>query len=414
LIRISTTCFICIVACLLTFFSYASEPDTLFNKAQQAVKGKHYIQAEHYLKNYLQINNNDLDAKFLLASIYAWQAKFDKSFTILDGLIEQHPRNSDYLLAKANAYIWSGNPKPALVLLSHARKLSPDYREIWRIELQTLNRLADEESRASYSALLAEANKRFDGENWLSGYNSFQNHVVEKKQNQIGIDTRFDTLSNDLPSWRSYGITASHSKNNVYTVHGKLLTTKRFNLLDREASVGIYYNLSNKLFLQADSSYSPSYKVLPRWTMRTLIGRKLNKGYNVQGGIEYRNYTFVDTSSVNAILERYLADYRLRYTLHITAIDGENIKRKTETSHSVDFSYYYSDINSIGLSISKGKQLEYNGTNTALITDVTTISFSGIHWLKNTRWAPKYRIEYQQQGNLYSRYGIYFSLLHKF
>jgi len=382
-------------------------------KAKHAIEVKQYSQAEQYLLQWLKLNENDWDAKFLLARVYAWQNKTQKSHDMYDELLSRYPENSDYLLGKAQTYLWDDNPKPALPLLSRARRISPDYREVWRLELQTLRELPDETSQTLYKTLLEQSQQRFAGENWLIAFTDDRNKST-RCNTMLGVERRVDKLSDHLPSWYSYGIEAIHKCNMIYTLYSTIHTIKRFDQKDQEFDLDTQFNINPNWFFRIGASYSPSYKVIAHRSFDLYVGLNFLDGYNVQIGNMIRNYKYVDTSSSNIIIERYLENYRLRYTIHFITIDGKNLATESELSHSIDIAYYYTQISSIALSLAKGKELEYNGSTSALITDITNISIYGTHWFRNSNWAPKYNFEYQKQGKYYSRYGFNFGLLYQF
>jgi YaiO family outer membrane protein len=393
----------------------ASEIDSnLLPQARRAVAAQHYAAAESLLQQALQSNPADATARFLLARVYAWQRKFHLAITTYDQLLQQYPEHVDYLLGKAQTLVWTQRPRLALDLLAKARANAPDYESVWQLELKTLSQFSDPASRQQYRHLRALALQRFPDADWLATHAAVDNRDTQTTSTDVAINGKYDDLSNNLPSWHSYFITLRHNTARDNSYYGKLRFTNRFGLSDRELSAGHYGALNADWFFNVQAGISNTYRVLPHWFAYAGAGRQSSGGWNSQAGLRYRRYEFVDTRTVNVIIEKYWSAYRARYTLYSTAIDGDSIASQTELTHSLAIAYYYHASSYIGLSASKGKELEYDGSANALVSDIKNLSLSGRHWLSAEKWAINYLFEYQQQGTFYSRYGLRIGLLSRF
>jgi len=99
------------------------------------------------------------------------------------------------LLARANTLEWMGLRKQALYDLAEARKLSPQYDEIWRTEIIILQRDNTPASRSKAFALINQAEQKFPDKNW-SKLLIVKNKIIhEKNRHTAEFIYGYDRLS---------------------------------------------------------------------------------------------------------------------------------------------------------------------------------------------------------------------------
>lgn len=226
------------------------------------------------------------------------------------------------------------------------------------------------------------------------------------------VETGFsqDTLDKAYANWNSIYLEGAHRFGERHSLYGEVRETHRFNLYDREISAGYYYPLSDSWTMLLEASASPEHHVLPRKAWFGQMQKAFAGGWDVQAGLRRSLYNTASTDVMVLTGERYWGSYRAAYTLYLGRLQGSG----TAPSHLAQLSYYYGQRSSLTLGFAKGRQVENLGTGLGLLlTDVTSTSLSGRHWL-DTDWGLSYEAIMEHQGNLYTRKGIRFGLRHAF
>jgi YaiO family outer membrane protein len=186
--------------------------------------------------------------------------------------------------------------------------------------------------------------------------------------------------------------------------------TQRFNLKDREVSVGYYHPLSDTWTALAGASVSPDHQVLPKNSVFGQLQKAFDGGWDVQAEWHRSQYTAISTDLMALTGERYWGNFRAAYKLYVGKPQGIG----AASSHTAQLSYYYSDISYATFGLANGRQVESLGTGMGVLTTyVTSASLSGHHWMVPA-WGLSYEAIAEHQGNLYLRKGIRVGLLHSF
>jgi YaiO family outer membrane protein len=227
--------------------------------------------------------------------------------------------------------------------------------------------------------------------------------------NEIELGFSRDVLDQGYDDWNSQYLEGTHRFGERHSVYGKLRETQRFNLRDREISGGYYLPLTETWTGLVEASVSPDHLVLPKSALFGQLQKAFDGGWDIQAGLRRSQY---DTGSTDLLVltgERYWGDFRAAYTYYLG---------RTETasapSHRAQLGYYYAEHSQLTLGYAKGRQVENLGAGLGvLITDVTSSSLTGLHWL-NPGWGLSYEMSAEQQGKLYLRKGIRLGLRHAF
>lgn len=219
-----------------------------------------------------------------------------------------------------------------------------------------------------------------------------------------------ETLTNNLPDWTSSYLLAIHRLGERKTLYGGLRQTRRFGLDDNEVHAGLYFPLGATWTSQIEVSASPTHEVLARGSIYGQLHKSLPGGWGLGLGLRHNDYSLAGTNVVSALAERYWGNFRGAYTLYSGRPEGAS----SAASHRFQFSYYYADRSSVGLSYSNGREVENVGPPRGVIsTDVENWTLSGQHWF-NPAWALTYDVVRHEQGALYRRQGLRFGIRHSF
>ena len=74
---------------------------------------------------------------------------------------------------------------------------------------------------------------------------------------------------------------------------------------------------------------------------------------------------------------------------------------------------YYGERNQVGLAVTSGQELEYNGTPNPPISDIRALILKGRHWF-TPKWAITYDLHVHEQGTIYTRNGYRIGLRYRY
>ena len=219
-----------------------------------------------------------------------------------------------------------------------------------------------------------------------------------------------ESLTNNLPDWRSLYLEASRTFRPRHTLYGGLRETSRFDLDDTEAYGGLYYPLSETWTGLVEASGSPSHNVLPKYSVFGQLHKALLKGLTVNLGLKHTDYTGSDVRMWVAGGEYYWSSLRAAYTFYSASLEGAG----SAPAHRFQLNHYYGERSSIGIAYTTGRETENVGPPRGVITsDVRDWTITGRHWFAND-WALAYDLLTHEQGTLYRRKGLRLGIRHRF
>lgn len=219
-----------------------------------------------------------------------------------------------------------------------------------------------------------------------------------------------ESLTNGKPDWKSVYLEAAHDLAKRQTVYGGVRETERFGFRDSEFAAGYYHPFTEHFTAQVEGSHSPEHNVLPENALSAGASWELSKGWIASGGLRYNQYTDNDSRVLNAGLERYFGSFRAFYAIY----NGKPQGAPSASAQRLGLDYYYGDKSRVGIGATWGREVEYVGPPTGIITsDVRAVSIYGRHWFAPT-WAVSWEALHHEQGDLYTRTGIKLGLRHSF
>ncbi len=422
---------------LLCLCAPALAQETLLDRAHRAVEREQFEIAAGWLQTWLEDYPEDQEARFLYARVLSWSARRAEALRQYDLLLETGPDNVDYLLGKAQTLVWDERPLGALPLLERARALAPHYEALWRVELQALLAVGDDEHHQRAEGLAAEASERFPESNWEVPPPRVAPAIVAApdriRGTQVEVGGSYDWLTDGYDDWRSVYVEAEHQLDVRKLVYGRARGTDRYDQDDHEFTLGGYAPLSPRWTAAAEGTYSASHDVLPVWSVMGQLQWSLPKGWGTGAGIRHSEYRprclgvefETDSDLLWFTLDRYWGNYYAGYTLYRAEADDSD----QVYSNRFALNRYYGDRSWFGLSFSRGEEIEnspiedfggFNCTPTLVTSDVTAAVLAGRHWLR-PRWAISYQFGYfdydirvREQRPSYTRTGIRVGLRYRY
>ena len=397
-----------ISAVLTLIFSQtiAANQDSCFTDASMAVENKSFEQAEALLLTHLEHAQHDTAARFLLARVLSWQEKWAQSMVLHNSLLEQEPRNADYLLARANTLDWMGRSTEALLDLEQARELAPGYSALWRTQIALLVKINRQDQAI---ALLEEARQKFPAEDWNSLLKPVDAETDDGYHYAIEASIGHDELSNNRSAWESASFKWLVKTPEKHFAHLQLDTFQRFDLDDQQLGASYALPFADSWYFYAGFNYSPTHEVIANRTLESRVSKSFSDGLNLHAGISHARYTNTNSQQLILSAEYYWSDYRAAYTYRL--IDVMNAG--TGYNHNIQFNHYYTSVNFVGLSGAAGDDVEFDGTPSPPISNVVTLSVYGRHMFK-PQWSLTYALTHHQQGDFYDRNGFVLGIKYDF
>ena len=225
----------------------------------------------------------------------------------------------------------------------------------------------------------------------------------------------FDQLSQPYADWQLGYLQYERRLSSNNLVYARYQHTERFDLRDNEWLLGGYLQLSEKWQAQLEFATSPSHNVRPEYSANAWLNRQLDNGYVAGFGVHRSKWSSSTSQGYSGKIERYIGNWRWSYVARfdqLQSADGDGI------SHTASLSYYYDhaqnqELSSVTLAINSGEELEKVNARDVLVTDVTGLSLYGLH-ATSERWAWRWALNWQEQGDFYDRTGASIGVRYRF
>jgi len=200
------------------------------------------------------------------------------------------------------------------------------------------------------------------------------------------------------------------------TIYGLLREAARSGLNDSAAPQAFCYRRSDApaAFGQA-SNPAPVLQLSPTFHLFGMLRKKglhinLEDGWALHAGSRPMQYSSTVQTKVRFVtMERYWESFRTSYSYELERSSGVGMA----PSHVVQFDYFYSSRDSIGVSVANGREVAYFGSLGILNTEVHNVAVRGQHYFKRD-WALTYQAGHKDHGSLPAETGIRFGLRHNF
>lgn len=410
---------------LLALACGSAQAQDVLAPARAAMTAQRVSEADAMLREVLQRQPDHEEARFLLARVLAWQARYEESTREWQWLLQRSPSNSDYLFGQAQVLVWSGQPRAALPLLAAAQERSLADPDIWRLRIQALVALAEPAARDEALQLQAQAQQRFADQGWnlvpalVSAPQSSPAAPVARvadeldrafeptKDTHLSAGWAFDQLSKGHGQWRARTLALEHRLGPRKVVYASVQETDRFHLRDRQWQAGAYYPLPYDTTLNVEVAANADAHMLPSRSAMASLQAPLSSGWFATGGLRRSAYTSGASRQAFGLLECYVQDYRWAYTLTSTQAHGVHV-----VGHRVALSRYYSDVSFVSLNLGRGREVE-NVAGRNVFFSTAFVGLSGRHGL-NKDWALNWALGQTRQDTAYTRRGVELGLRRAF
>ncbi len=148
-------------------------------------------------------------------------------------LMLNEPDNVDYIFGYAQVLFWTGNLERSLRLLELARKLAPEYEDIWKLEYRARNTPTRNQPNASADQFRQMAAERFPGAEW----HRKTDKIVSRKY-RWEFNAAREHLDNGAPDWQQIGALFSRNLAEKALVTLAASTLNRYGMTDTQFGIG--------------------------------------------------------------------------------------------------------------------------------------------------------------------------------
>lgn len=378
-----------------------------FNEPWQAIKANDYPAAEELVRARLQDDPGQVENRFLLARLLAWQKRYHEALTEYALLLALYPEHGDYLLGKAQTLYWQGSTVEALHTVNTALAAHPVYAELWILKVKIL--MAQGE-RHKARALVDLAESRFTGASLdeirkvLVSYQPAVPQFQARREVEAGLT--YEYLSDDFDHWASSYVLGESFYKPRATLYAQGRLTDRFDQNDHQLTVGTYQPLGPLFTYQLEASLSPSHEVLAEYSFMAGLTRSIRKEWDVTVTARHSIYSETYSSLLSLTGGHYFKNrHRLAYTIYLSKVEDAS----ETSSHRLQWKRYYDRRNYVGLYIASGQETEnvgeVAGRSRLLTTSVFGYGIAGRHWLDDGPFAITYQLWQHDQGDIYTRWG---------
>ena len=309
------------------------------------------------------------ELRFQSAREAARAGDFDRAMREYAKLMQDEPYNVDYIFGYAQVLFWTDDLEQSICFLEQARKLAPDYEDIWRLEYRAKISSAHNRPTASFDQFRQKAAQRFPSAEWHRG---IERAAPGKYRWEFSAGREY--LDNGAPDWEQANAVFGRNLTEKALVTLSASTLNRFGMRDTQfgfggsLEVGKYWTATGGLTV----SSSPSF--LAGTAIGLGLSRRFEHGW--AGGARWRrrDYEYASVDTFGLITERYFGKYRIAYSL-----DRAHLSSEHAFIHAFTVNFYADSGSQLGLILAAGEEVEIVGPGQLLKTDVNSITLAGRH-----------------------------------
>jgi YaiO family outer membrane protein len=311
----------------------------------------------------------------------------------------EEPNNVDYMFGYAQVLFWHDEIPRSIRFLEQARKLAPEYEDIWKLEYRAMNIQTSNRSRASIDEFRQIAAERFPNAEWYR-----KPAKTVSKTYHWDFSASHEYLDNGAPDWEQLNALFGRNLKEKALVTLSASTMTRFGTTDTQFGFGGFLDMGADWTVTAGFAVSSSPSFLPDTAIDLALSRRFEHGW--VGGARWRrrDYESASVDSMGLVTERYIGKYRIAY-----ALDSAHLSSEQALIHALTVNFYADSGSQLGVILAAGEEVEIVGPNQLLKTEVNSIALTGRHPITGYlgfRW----RLATHRQGQYYRRNAIGISI----
>lgn len=314
-------------------------------------------------------------------------------------LMFEEPDNVDYLFGYAQALYWSGEVTRSIWFLEQARKMAPEYEDIWELEYRAIRTQAGNLSRASVDEFREMAAERFPNAKW---HRRPEKSVPNTYLWDFGASREY--LDNGAPDWEQVNALFGLNLKEKALLTLSVGTMTRFGTKDTQFGFSGLLDMGANWTVTAGLAVSSSPNFLPDTAIDVALSRRFEHGWVVGARWRRRDYESSSVDSIGLVTERYFGRYRIAYSL-----DSARVSAEQAVVHALTANFYANSGFQLGVTLAFGEEIEMVDPGQLLRTDVNSFAVTGRHPI-NEYLDLGWRLATHRQGQYYRRNAIGISI----
>jgi len=263
----------------------AADDDVVAHARQLAYSGKeHRAEALTLLKQHLDQEPDDNEARVLYGTVLSWEGRYDESRTQLNMVLANRPNHGDALPALINVEFWSGHPENAESLARNALTREPDKINLLLLDAKALirmNRSADA-LRVLNHALALDPNNR-------DARRMRRELTVSNLKREVYINHSYDWFSDGRNGQLETTLSFSNPTP-VGSVLTRLNRADRYGEVDYQPEIDFYPHFRSGTYADFNVGYSVHGSLYPSYKVGGDLFQSIPHGFELSGG--YRRMDF--------------------------------------------------------------------------------------------------------------------------
>ncbi len=259
--------------------------DPVAQARQLAYSGKeHRGQALTMLKQVLEQDPDDSEARVLYGTVLSWEGRYDESREQLKRVLASKPDHSDALPALINVEFWSGHPGNAELLARDALTRQPDQINLLLVQAKALYRLnRNREAVAVLDHVLSLDHANQDARRMR------REITTTTLKNEVLISHSYDWFSDGRNG--QLETTFSFKSPTPYgSVIGRINRADRFSEVDYQGEVDFYPHFRSGTYGYLNVGYAVHGTLYPSYRVGGDLFQSIPHGFEISGG--YRRLEF--------------------------------------------------------------------------------------------------------------------------
>lgn len=349
----------------------------------------------------------DTDARYALARAYARAGRFTDAEREYDTLLARNADDVDWLLGKSQTLLATQRARVALPFLAKARRLAPDYEDVWRAEATALEAAGDE--RAAL-ALLDSAAKRFPAAKWPAERRGrLADARLLESGTRLSASAAYEDLSGENDPWRSASVAVSFPIGGSSWLATALALERRYGRQDEQIAASVAHRLPARWSVDVGLAATPEAELLPKHDAHLELARPVGRRTSIALRYRRSHYDAVDVNALAATGEHGFGRYRVAYTVTGTRPTDIDVT----FGHALRMARDYGVGSSVTALVARGDEAETVSPGNVLVTRVTTLAVYGLHW-RSAAWGWSWSASWTEQGDFYERLGVRLGVEHRF
>jgi len=265
--------------------------------------GKDRVQALQILKEHLERDPEDSEARVLYGTVLSWEGHYDEAREQLQRVLAKNPDHSDALPALINVENWSDHPERAEQLAREALKRKPNDVTLMLAEAHTLRKMGrDKEALKIMDQIDALQPKNLEARRRRWSMAKEIAHYWEFKVNHT-----YDFFSKGFPGQHetSLSVRAPTPAGSVTLRENR---ADRFSLASYQTEIDFYPSLGRGTYGYLNVGYSADRNLYPRYRVGGDLFHMIGHGFEASGG--YRRLQFADDVNISTVaLAKYYGNW---------------------------------------------------------------------------------------------------------